>query len=100
MVVNGEKPTRLWTVDVETQTATQKSSQLWEIAEMKWMPDGQALALVTHSLPKAEIDIPVGGVYHLKENTFSPIQSPKHPFWRGIKISPDGKTIRVPFCAS
>jgi len=32
MVVNGEKPTRLWTVDVETQTATQKSSQLWEIA--------------------------------------------------------------------
>ncbi len=92
-VVNGEKPTRLWTLDVETQTATQKSSQPWEIAEMKWMPDGQALALVTHPLPKAEIDIPAVGIYHLKENNFSPIQSPKHPFWRGIKISPDGKTI-------
>lgn len=92
-VVNGDKPTRLWMLDVDSQTATQKSSQPWEISEVKWLPNGQSLALVTHSLPKAEIDIPALGVYHLKENNFAPIQSPGHPFWRGIKISPDGKTI-------
>jgi dipeptidyl aminopeptidase/acylaminoacyl peptidase len=92
-VVHGEKPTRLWTLDVETQTASQKSSQPWEISEMKWTPGGQSILLITHTLPKAEIDIPVLGQYTLRENNFTVIKSPKHPAWRGIKISPDGKTI-------
>ncbi len=72
-VVNGEKPTRLWVLDVDTQSATQKSSLSWEISEMKWLPDGQSLVLVIHSLPKAEVDMAVLGLYNLKENNFNPI---------------------------
>lgn len=89
-VAGNDKPTRLWILDVETQTATQKSKQNWEISEMKWMPNGQSLALVTHNLPKAEIEIATFGIFGLKESNFTSVQTPKHPFWRGIRISPDG----------
>ena len=93
MVVGSDKPTRLWLLDVESQTATQKSSQNWEISEMKWLPNGQSLALVIHSLPKTEIDVPSFGLFSLKETNFTLIQTPKHSFWGRIKITPDGTSF-------
>jgi dipeptidyl aminopeptidase/acylaminoacyl peptidase len=40
-----EKPTRLWTLDIESKMATQESKQPWSISEMKWLPDNQSMLL-------------------------------------------------------
>ncbi|MFN8354344.1 MAG: S9 family peptidase [Spirosomataceae bacterium] len=91
--IGQEKPTRLWLLDVETQTATQKTLPNAEISELKWLPNGESLAFLVNTLPKTEADIPALHVFNLKTNTSNVIATPKHAFWGRLKISTDGKSF-------
>ena len=92
-VANNEKPSRLWFMNVATQTATQKSSQPWEIDEIKWLPNGHSVAMIIQPLPKTEIDVPELKMFNLTDSSFSDLKTPTHPYWQQVRFSADSKTM-------
>jgi dipeptidyl aminopeptidase/acylaminoacyl peptidase len=93
VVSESDNPTRIFTIDVDTKKATQVFKQKWEVDEMKWMPHGDSLLLITETLPTKEIPEQRLMLYSIKDSTATTIPSPSHPFWSGVKVTPDGKNI-------
>ena len=93
VVSESVKPTRVFIMDVLTKKTTQYTHQNWSIEEMKWMPTGDALLLVTQYLPTKEVPTYQLCSLSLKDSSIVNIPSPTHSFWGNIKISPDGNTI-------
>jgi dipeptidyl aminopeptidase/acylaminoacyl peptidase len=88
-----DKPTRLFTIDVNTKATKQLGKQNWDINEVKWTPAGDGLLMVTHMLPGKELPEPKLVLYTLKDSTITNIPGPAHSFWGNVVISPDGSTI-------
>ncbi|MEI8073650.1 MAG: S9 family peptidase [Bacteroidota bacterium] len=87
------KPTRVFIIDVNTKLVKQFTHQNWEVEEMKWMPSGDALLLITQTLPLAEIPVYQLNSLSLIDSSVVNISSPTHSFWGNIQISPDGNMI-------
>jgi len=88
-----DKPTRIFTIDINSKIAKQVSKQNWAVNEMKWMPSGEALLLVTEALPHKEIPEQKLVLLSLKDSSVTNIPCPAHPFWGNVLISPDGNAI-------
>ncbi len=91
-VADKEKPSRLWLINVESHIAVKKMLPEWEISEIKWLHDNKSLALVIHTLPKTETDIPELKLYHLIDSSMTTLQSPVHPFWGEVRFAADSKS--------
>ncbi len=93
VISQADKPTRLFVIETESKKVKQITKQNWSIDEMKWMPSGDGLLMVTHTLPAAEIPEAKLVLLSLKDSTVTNIPCPGHPFWGNVLISPDGSTI-------
>ena len=93
VVSESDKPTRLFIIDVNSKSAVQVSKQNIEIEEMKWMPSGNSILLLTQLLPAAEIPVYQLSLLSLKDSSLSNLPCPSHAFWGQINISPDGNNI-------
>ncbi len=93
VVSESVKPTRVFVIDAMSKQVNQFTRQNWQIEEMKWMPWGDALLLVTQPLPIAEIPVSQLISLSLKDSSVTNIPGPGHPFWANILISPDGSTV-------
>ena len=93
VVSESVKPTRIFTINVSSKQATQLTHQNWAVEEMKWMPAGDALLLVTQALPLAEIPVYRLSSLLLKDSSVVNISCPAHSFWGNILISPDGNNV-------
>jgi len=86
-------PTRIFTINIDTKKAVQVCKQKWEVNEMKWMPNGDSLLLLTQSLPEKEIPDQKLELYSIKDSSLTTIPAPAHPFWGQVLVSPDGNNI-------
>ncbi len=93
VVSESVKPTRVFTIDVNTKQTTQFTHQNWEVEEIQWMPLGDVLLLVTQALPLAEVPVYQLSLLSVKDSSVVNISCPAHPFWGNILISPDGNSV-------
>ncbi len=93
VVSEAAKPTRVFIIDLATKTAKQVTKQNLEIGEMKWMPSGAALLLVTQALPETELAAYQLSTLSLKDSSITNMPCPANSFWGNINISPDGSMV-------
>lgn len=93
VVSEASNPTRVFTIDIGTKKTTQLTKQNWEISEMKWMPQSNALLLVAQMLPEPEIPAQKLVMLALKDSSVTNLPVPASPFWGNIEVSPDGQNV-------
>jgi len=93
VVSEADKPTRIFILDVNSKAAKQVSKQNWEVEEIKWMPNGDSLLLVTQSLPQTELPVYQLSIMSLKDSSVTNLPCPANSFWGGIEVSPDGSAV-------
>ena len=88
-----QKPTRIFIIDVINRKPIPLKKQNREIDELKWMPSGTELLLLTQILPATEIPKPELIKFSLKDSVITVIPSPGHSAWGDIIIAPDGNSF-------
>ena len=92
-VVGGDKKlTRLWVLDVASQSVRQLTSDQWSMSELVWTPTGSRLVVKATNHPDADqwteriygIDVAGGAL--------TEIAAPKGPV-DDLRIAPDGKVV-------
>jgi dipeptidyl aminopeptidase/acylaminoacyl peptidase len=90
MSKNG-KASILFIIDLATKAAHRQPGRNWEIANLKYLPSGDALVLEVEELPAKEIPAPRLVKLDIANGSYSDIASPRHPSWGNIEIAPGGK---------
>lgn len=92
VVSEATRPAVISRIDLGTKTIKRLTRQIWQIAEMKWLPGGNQLLILYSTLPEEEIGVLKLTKFNLGDSTFTPLTAPPHGTFYGFELSPDGKT--------
>jgi dipeptidyl aminopeptidase/acylaminoacyl peptidase len=92
VVGESNRPSTLYRIDVATRAARPILRRNWRISEMKWLPAGDAMLLLTAPLPEEEMPQRKLVRFNLTDSSVKELAAPQHVFFGGFQLSPDGKT--------
>jgi len=92
VVGESSRPSTLYRIDVATRAARPILRRNWRISEMKWLPAGDAMLLLTAPLPEEEMPLRKLVRFNLTDSSVKELAAPQHVFFGGFQLSPDGKT--------
>jgi dipeptidyl aminopeptidase/acylaminoacyl peptidase len=93
VISESRKPTRIVLVDVATKQTTALMKMSRDIQEMRWMPSGDALLLMTEVLPAGEIPKQELVRFSIADSMVLTLPAPAHSAWGNVVIAPDGKNF-------
>lgn len=92
VVGESDRPSTLYRIDVVTKVAKPILRRNWRIGEMKWFPSGKEMLLLASPLPEEEMPQRMLVRFDPADSTVKALAVPKHGFFGGFQLSPDGKT--------
>jgi dipeptidyl aminopeptidase/acylaminoacyl peptidase len=85
----GDKPVRLWTVEVASGAVRAETSEPWSVREFDWLPDGRRVLMIATDQPPADKYTERILMLALDTGTISEVAAPHGPFGR-ISVAPGG----------
>lgn len=92
VVDRDDKPVRLWVIELANKKVRQISEGKWQIAELKWAPQGDRLVVIAAKHPEPLVWRTRILSVSLADGATKEIAAPKGPV-SDLQISPDGKTL-------
>jgi dipeptidyl aminopeptidase/acylaminoacyl peptidase len=87
-----DKPVRLWVVEIASKKVRQLTTGKWQIAEMRWAPQGDRLFVVAAEHPASHLGRMLLSSVALTDGTMKEILKPAG-FIVGLQVSPDGTCL-------
>jgi dipeptidyl aminopeptidase/acylaminoacyl peptidase len=87
-----EKPTRLWVVDLASKKARQLTRGKWQVAGVKWAPQGNRLFVAATEHPESLVWRTRLCTIALADGAMREIHAPRGPI-SNLEIAPDGKAL-------